>query len=42
MNMEVDEYGTGTYFGDYEIFNNTAVKYSAVAVTLSDILTVTW
>ena len=40
VDMELEEFGNGSYFSDYEVFNEIEVQYSAVSMTPSDILTI--
>lgn len=38
--MELEEFGNGGYFCDYEIINDKPVQYSAVSLTPTEILTI--
>lgn len=38
--MELEEFGNGGLFADYEIFHNKIIEYSAVSTTPCEILTI--
>ncbi|KAL4477153.1 hypothetical protein ABPG72_008887 [Tetrahymena utriculariae] len=41
IDVQLEEIGNGNVFGDYEVFNNQEIPYTAVSTTDCDILTIT-